>query len=222
MASFIASSLKEGFVFIAFLLFSVLDTFILINFLTVKMNEDRVTKLHYNVNIQYNRGGTSHRLTSPAMFSECMAKPLIQVPSEWDVLISKFKIDTQSIPLTIVKLQEYQPVRSDGKFNTDYFVYLEDGGMLYTARCEFKPEHDVHASPVVMKMNSAGEVKYNNCSETFFVWSYQYFLDMINDAIMDVCHQAELDAYTPGLYYHLAHEKICVEYSETFSQASIF
>ena len=61
------------------------------------MNEDRVTKLCYNVNIQYNRGGTSHRLTSPAMFSECMVKPLIQVPSEWDVLISKFKIDTQYI-----------------------------------------------------------------------------------------------------------------------------
>ena len=105
------------------------------------MNEDRVDRIRYNINIQPSRAGAGNGLTSPAIFSESLARPLIN-PSEWDVLINKFKLDTFTIPITIVKLREYQPVRTDGKYFTDYWVQLIDGGgYVYSAPCYFKPEH---------------------------------------------------------------------------------
>ena len=86
------------------------------------MNEDRVDRICYNINTQHSRAGAGNGLNSPAIFSESLARPLINNPSEWDVLINKFKIDTFTIPITIVKLREYQPVRTDGKYFTDYWV----------------------------------------------------------------------------------------------------
>ena len=99
------------------------------------MDENRVIRLHCNINIQYSRGGTDFRLSSPAVFSETLARPLIQNPSQWDVLINKFKIDTFSIPLTIVELQEYQPISTDGSYLTNYWVTLKHGAMYYSAQC---------------------------------------------------------------------------------------
>ena len=110
------------------------------------MNEDRVDRIRYNINIQHSRAGAGNGLNSPAVFSEALARPLINNPSEWDVLINKFKIDTFSIPITIVKLQEYQPLRTDGKFFTDYWVQLVDaGGYVHTAPCMYKPEQSLYS-----------------------------------------------------------------------------
>ena len=94
------------------------------------MNEDRVDRIHYNVNIQHDRTAAGFGLGSPAVFSEVLARPLINNPSEWDVLINKFKIDTFTIPITIVKLREYQPVRTDGKYLTDYNVQIIHNGYV--------------------------------------------------------------------------------------------
>ena len=170
------------------------------------MDEDRVTRLCYNINIQYSRGGTDFRLSSPAVFSETLARPLIQNPSQWDVLINKFKIDTFSIPLTIVELQEYQPISTDGSYLTNYWVTLKHGAMYYSAQCVHRPEHNCNAPPKVMNVNEEGYVKYDNCNAAFFVYSYQHFLDMINDGMKNVCHQAGLDSTVPEILFVQTHK----------------
>ena len=73
------------------------------------MDEDRVSKFHYNINIQHTRGGADHKLTSAAVFSECLVRPLLKNPSQWDVAINKFKIDTFSIPLTLLSSKTTSP-----------------------------------------------------------------------------------------------------------------
>ena len=183
------------------------------------MDEDRVSKFRYNINIQYTRGGPDHKLTSAAVFSECLARPLLKNPSQWDVTINKFKIDTFSIPLTIVELQDYQPLTPDGTYLTDYWVYLEYNGITYFAQCVHNPERKVHASPRVMHVKEEdGTVKYDNTDPTFFVYSYQHFLDMINGAITDVCHQAGLDAHVPEITFDPDTQRINVAYTELFRQ----
>ena len=182
------------------------------------MDEDRVTKLRYNVNIQYSRAGAGTKLSSPAVFSECLARPLIYNPSQWDVLINKFKIDTFSIPLTIVELQEFQPLTQDGNYQTNYWVYLKNGGMTYVAQCVFTPEHKAETPPRVMNVREDGYVKYDNCNSTFFVYSYQHFLDMVNGAIMNVCHQAGLDSTVPELQFNPDTQTIMVDYPNIFAQ----
>ena len=57
------------------------------------MNEDRVDRICYNINIQHDRTAAGNDLNSSAVFSESLARPLISNPSEWDVLINKFKIE---------------------------------------------------------------------------------------------------------------------------------
>ena len=182
------------------------------------MDEDRVTHLCYNINIQYSRGGTDFRLSSPAVFSETLARPLIQNPSQWDVLINKFKIDTFSIPLTIVELQEYQPISTDGSYLTNYWVTLKHGAMYYSAQCVHRPEHNCNAPPKVMNVNEEGYVKYDNCNAAFFVYSYQHFLDMVNDGMKNVCHQAGIDSTVPEILFDPDTQRIDVSYPENFRQ----
>ena len=149
------------------------------------MNEDRVDRIRYNVNIQHSRTGAGNGLTSPAIFSESLARPLI----------NKFKIDTFTIPITIVKLKEYQPVRTDGKFFTDYWVQLIDaGGYVHTAPCMYKPEQQLNTCAPVQDTRPSGDIKYDNTSEVFFVYSYQHILDMINEAIEEVCAEGGIES----------------------------
>ena len=119
------------------------------------MNEDRVDRICYNINIQHSRAGAGNGLNSPAVFSESLARPLICNPSEWDILINKFKIDTFTIPITIVKLREYQPVRTDGKYFTDYWVQLIHNGYVYQAQVMYKPEPNTN--PTVKVVETKGE-----------------------------------------------------------------
>ena len=62
------------------------------------MDEDRVNRIRYNVNIQHSRAGCGSGITSPAVFSEELARPLIERPADYDVLINKLKIDTSPSP----------------------------------------------------------------------------------------------------------------------------
>ena len=175
------------------------------------MDEDRVNRIRYNVNIQHSRAGCGTGLTSPAVFSEALARPLIERPADWDVLINKFKIDTFSIPITIVKLKEFQPLRGNGSYETDYTVFLRVGLDEYSATCMFTPEQNKDVKPSIVRVREDGYVKYDNTGETFFVYSYEHILDMINNAIEDVCKQANLDD-APFFSYEPSQQHITIQY----------
>ena len=180
------------------------------------MNEDRVDRI-----IQHSRAGAGNDLNSPAVFSESLARPLINNPSEWDVLINKFKIDTFSIPITIVKLREYQPVRTDGRYLTDYNVQVIHNGYVYTAPCYFKPEHQTpDSNPPVVSTREDGQVKYDNTHENFFEYSIEHFLEMINTAIKDAFSDANLSNPT-NFEYDPVTQLISVQYPTEFSKQMI-
>ena len=183
------------------------------------MNEDRVDRIRYNINIQHSRAGAGNGLTSPAIFSESLARPLINNPSEWDVLINKFKIDTFTIPITIVKLKEYQ-TRKTTEFETDYDVQLVYKDYVYSAQVMYKPEPNTNPSVKVVETREDGMVKYDNTDEAFFVYSYQQILDMINEAIEKVCADAYIES-APFLLYDTRTQLISAQYSSDFDQLSI-
>ena len=85
-------------------------------------------------------------------------------------------------------------MRTDGKYLTDYNVQVIHNGSVYSAPCYFKPEHQSpDTNPPVVSTRDDGQVKYDNTHETFFVYSYQHILDMINDAIEEVSQEAGLN-----------------------------
>ena len=52
-------------------------------------------------------------------------------------------------------------------------------------------------NPPVVSTRDDGQVKYDNTHETFFVYSYQHIIDMINDAIEEASIEAGLDGDYP-------------------------
>ena len=79
-------------------------------------------------------------------------------------------------------------------------------------------DQQCNAPPKVMNVNEAGQVKYDNCNAAFFVYSYQHFLDMVNGAIKNVCHQAGLDSTVPEIVFDPDTQRIEVSYPENFRQ----
>ena len=184
------------------------------------MNEDRVDRIRYNINIQHDRTAVGLGVTSPAVFSEALARPLINNPSEWDVLINKFKIDTFSIPITIVKLQEYQPEPRHAVYLTDYWVHLDVNGEKFSKQCKFIPEESHYPGPTVVNRRADGWVKYDNTHENFFEYSIEHFLEMINTAISDAFSDANLSNPT-NFEYDPVTQLISVQYPTEFSKQMI-
>ena len=72
----------------------------------------------------------------------------------------------------------------------------------------------------VQDTKTSGEVKYDNTHETFFVYSYQQILDMINEAIEEVCAEGGIES-APYFTYDSRTQLISVQYSSDFDQSSI-
>ena len=82
-------------------------------------------KIYHNVTIAYNDAKliSDDRNTSLAEATVQVMDPLIQNTSEYDICISKFRIDTQTIPLVIPELKQPQSI-TDSKIELNYWVKL--------------------------------------------------------------------------------------------------
>ena len=82
-------------------------------------------KIYHNVTIPYNDAKliSDDRNTSLAEATVQVMDPLIQNTSEYDICISKFRIDTQTIPLVIPELKQPQSIM-DSKIELNYWVKL--------------------------------------------------------------------------------------------------
>ena len=86
----------------------------------------------YNINIPSNP--LPGEFDSEAKFSVVLNRTLIENVGRYQMLVEKFKIDTESIPLFYVELQQPQPpVNNNTNFITNYTVYFVNGGVLYSA-----------------------------------------------------------------------------------------
>ena len=79
-------------------------------------------KIYYNINIVSNpREG---EFESTARFNVVLNQALIDDVSQYQFLLQKFKIDSESIPLFYVELLQPQtPVVNNTDFITVYYVY---------------------------------------------------------------------------------------------------
>ena len=88
-------------------------------------------KLYYDVTIDHDPQHKEHRfeVSSKAETTIDLAEPLIENPGDYMLSITKFKIDTECIPLMIPEMQQPQDltnkyVRDQNKMQTKYQVMV--------------------------------------------------------------------------------------------------
>jgi len=85
------------------------------------------SKIYYNINITSNT--KDGEFESDAKFSVVLNQALIDDVSQYQFLLQKFKIDSESIPLFHVDLVQPQtPVVLPNPYITNYMVYIVNGG----------------------------------------------------------------------------------------------
>jgi len=146
-------------------------------------------KIYYNITITGNPGVNAYY--EPARFNVNLNDSLLLDASAYSLIVQKFKIDSESIPLFHVELVQPQNiVVGNIGFILKYKVYLIVAGVVYSANLIYnKP----YAPPApIVKNNGDGTVIYDNTHNMFSIYSYNDFIALINTAIVSCITQAGL------------------------------
>lgn len=147
---------------------------------------------YYNINIAHD--DNAEYRTTPAIYNANLNQPLLSNPSEWYMLIQKFYIPTQVIPLTIPQIENPQPIPTPvggiTYFRTLYNVYIgvRNGGNItyYSANVKYFQYRNPEKVPLPNGPSVIpGYYYYDNTDTFFFIYSYQHFIDMINNAFLE-------------------------------------
>ena len=177
------------------------------------MSSDSQNKIYYDVNINYNptEADKRHNFFSRATTEIRLNGPLINDPMNYDLAISKFKIDTECIPVFIPEMKQPQPgipagFADFGERDTNYKVYIyyasydpAAGGPPYYEGKFTRIEKTVTVVPNngcvdfvreqftlnhrFPTITSGADTYMQNTDPDFFFYDYQSFLDRINVAI---------------------------------------
>ena len=166
-------------------------------------------KIYYNINITGK--STKGSFTSDASFNVYLNQSLLDDVSKYQFLVEKFKIDTESIPLFYVDIQNPQPpVSNNLNFITNYTIYTFDNfGNLCSVPVLYSNPTNKPAR--VVKIDPSGNVYYDKQDECFAIYSYDVFISCINDALNQLFNDAQLTLRQPSFFqYDHTLEKVCL------------
>ena len=90
-----------------------------------------------------------------------LARPILENPSEYKMMIQKFSIDGEAIPVSIIELKNPQSVKTQD-WETIHNVYIVNStGQVATANVLFNTERIPNIPPRPVKVES-GMGYYNN------------------------------------------------------------
>jgi len=146
-------------------------------------------KLYYNVIINGNPSVNEYYV--PAKFRVNLNDSIVKDASEYSLIVQKFKVDSESIPLFHVELiQPQNKVIGNMGFITKCKVYYAVNGNIYSANLIYDKPYG-YPAPII-QTNPDSTVIYDNRSNVFSIYSYSDFLIMINAAISNVMTQASV------------------------------
>lgn len=131
-------------------------------------------KIYFNITIQHNQNKlcSKERKTSWAETSVEIIDPLIRNTKYYDLCISKFRIDSLTIPLVIPELKQPQKA-VDSKIELNYWVkllhYNESDGLYKEIAEEYLYLVPKDFRPVASKEEIDGNDKFHHANETHWV-----------------------------------------------------
>lgn len=166
-------------------------------------------KFYYNITIDHDPEHTKgdHLKKSKAKKTLYLEEPLVETPGNYNLAVSKFSINTESLPVMIPELAQPQTVATidAGNFATEYVIYLKMSLATYIGPLEDEEEYPNFYDEInlvtefyVNNLNyhsdngnlqkigqpfQRGGVDYtyvNNLDENCFFYDYQDILGQIN------------------------------------------
>lgn len=126
----------------------------------------------------------------PCLFNENRQNPYLNDPSEYNVTVPYFHLESNSVPLQIVQPKvgtNFIPSDSSGGFTVVGFPTVY-GGLLQsgsgTPTPFFVQWTPPDTSPEIVNIKPTNPVKISDLNSPYFYnYSYQYFLNLLNNAI---------------------------------------
>ena len=137
------------------------------------------SKLYYNITI-INTDNT--QFSNSATFRAHLGQELLNKPDNYRMIVNKFTMDTEGIPVAVMEIKNPQTPKIVD-WETIHNIYMVDSsGNVVCSNVKFNPS-DIpnHAPKPVKIVNGLGY--YDNKNPYFFVYSYRYILQSINDAL---------------------------------------
>lgn len=161
--------------------------------LDVKLNESRADQIYYDVTVSNFQ--SSQVKATPFSFNESRTIPYLMNPSDYDLSILRFTVDTGTLPVFIPSIQ---PNQAD-KDLTIYSVTLSytTGGVTYNQQefVSWRTQDESAEVPLAPLSNYNG--LQNNTTGYYNCYSYQYFMFLIYEAFQ--LATANLIAQFPAL-----------------------
>lgn len=156
-------------------------------------NNSNVNHIYYDINVFNNNtgydkdGNTIPILSSqPCVFNQMRNIPFLDNPSEYDLAIARFNLDSNSFPNQIVQPMIGVPKNIDGSYKTVYTLYLKtpNSPNFETINISWEPaDRTLIENPPTTGSELVTKEMLTN--EYFYNYSYQYFLDRINKALYE-------------------------------------
>ena len=150
------------------------------------MSENKHAEILKNKNyidITINNDGNQSDFTSKCTKYVHFDAPLLKKCSNYKLSVVKWKLDSESIPLSICKLVDGgQPLNAGTDFITAYKVYMKYGTDIYTTSLLFNTTDFPNNVPLPISGSGSNYI-YNNIDPYFYIYSYTYFYDMLNVAL---------------------------------------
>ena len=171
---------------------------------------------YYNVSIT----NKETRIDKEASIHVRLAGTLLEKPEDYKMMIQKFSIDAESIPITIIELKNPQTVKTQN-WETIHNVYVSDGnGNIASANVLFNNTRIPNNPPKPRKVE-AGMGYYNNRDNYFFVYNYTHLLKMINNAIANAFSQLyPTELNIPKFVYDPISQLITIFYPQSIFSSS--
>jgi hypothetical protein len=154
-------------------------------------NNSDSSHLYYDINVfnnttGFNKTGTAvpTRSSVPCEFNQMRTKFYLDNPYDYGVTVVDFNIDSNSFPNQIVQPKIGVPKNIDGSYQTVYTLYY--GSLVdtnfYPKNVSWKPaDLELQANPPTTGSDLVTSDMISN--EYFWNYSYQYFLDILNNIL---------------------------------------
>lgn len=156
------------------------------------INNSDVVQIYYNIivtnnNTGFDKTGIAKQPEKPVacLFNENRQNPYLDNPSNYDVTVPYFHLDSNSFPIQVVQPivgSVYFPSSTANGFTIEGFPTIYGGIVKSSAgsipfNIKWKPADNTLTPP-------SGAIKTTDLTnEYFYNYSYQYFIDLLNDAI---------------------------------------
>jgi hypothetical protein len=143
------------------------------------------THIYYDINVINNdKKGTGASV--PVVFTETRNDVILRNPSEYFMTVTRFTLDTPSLPLFCPLIDTSESNITDNINKTIYKIAYGLGKTASNYDTTRNIVHDIIFKPQDLKANvpTFAQVQDNNIRDYYYIYSYQAFIDMINASFL--------------------------------------